>query len=76
MVISTIDGGIHGIEVNTGVLLWTVPSGGPVVNFERPDEDKREKKRSARAQPEDDGGVIQEVTVGQSRGDRPPVWRD
>ena len=42
--VSTIDGGIHGLELNSGTLRWTVPSGEPVVNFERPDEDMREKK--------------------------------
>ena len=46
IVFSTIDGGIHGLEARTGTLRWTVPSGDPVVNFAKPEEEKRERQRT------------------------------
>ena len=45
IVFSTIDGGIHGLEARTGTLRWTVPSGDPVVNFAKPEEEKRERRK-------------------------------
>ena len=51
VIVSTIDGGIHALEVKTGVLRWTVPSGDPVVNFQKPDEGKYERKERDGAHP-------------------------
>jgi hypothetical protein len=50
IVISTIDGGMHALEARTGALRWTLPSGDPVVNFAKPDEERRERRRPVQSE--------------------------
>ena len=70
VIVSTIDGGIHALELKTGVLRWTVPFGDPVVNFQKPDEGKQERKEGG----EDGSGANGEHGAASESTDVAPMF--
>lgn len=74
MIISTLDGSIHALEVNTGVLRWTVPSGDPLVNFRKPDGERRDKKKIGGENDRKDGPSSESTDVVRVNSDIP--WKE
>jgi outer membrane protein assembly factor BamB len=67
IVFSTIDGGMHALEARTGALRWTVPSGDPVVNFAKPEEERRERQRPVQSELSEKAGSS--ATSGDSNSE-------